>query len=55
MVYWSMRTDLRMANELSIKRKVVAIGGCPFLLYLLIFIYTKAIDNFKTALNVVLL
>ena len=54
MVYWSMRNGSRVADELYIKRGVVGIGGFPFLLSLLVLLYSKASYDFEIASTLVL-
>jgi len=54
MVHWSMRNGSRVADELYRKRGVVGIGGFPFLLSLLVLLYSKASYDFETASTLVL-
>jgi len=42
MVHRSMRIDSRVADEVYIKRGCLGVAGFPFLLSLLVFLYSKA-------------
>jgi len=54
MVHRSMRNGLRMADGLYIKRVLFGVGGFPFLLSLLILLYSKASYDFEIVWTVVL-
>jgi len=49
-----MRDGSRVADGLYIKRVLIGIGGFPFLLSLLVLLYSKASYDFETALTFVL-
>jgi len=54
MVHRSMRNGSRVADELYIKESVDGVGGFPFLLSLLVLLYSKASYDFETASTLVL-
>jgi len=54
MVHWSMRNGPRVADGLYIKRVLFGVGGFPFLLSLLVLLYSKASCDFETIPTLVL-
>ena len=54
MVHRSMRDGSWVADGLYIKRVLIGIGGFPFLLSLLVLLYSKASYDFETASTLVL-
>jgi len=54
MVHRSMRDGSWVADGLYIKRVLIGIGGFPFLLSLLVLLYSKASYDFETASTFVL-
>jgi hypothetical protein len=48
MVHRSMKDNSRVADELYIKRVLFGVGGFPFLLSLLVLLYSKASYGFET-------
>jgi len=51
MVHRSMRNCSTVADETVYKESVVGVGGCPFLLSLLVLLYSKASYDFETGLT----
>jgi len=54
MVHRSMRNGSRVADETVYKESVVGVGGFPFLLSLLVLLYSKASHDFEIASTLVL-
>jgi len=54
MVHRSMRNGSRVADETVYKESVVGVGGFPFLLSLLVLLYSKASYDFEIASTLVL-
>jgi len=54
MVHRSMRNGSRVADGLYIKRVLFGVGGFPFLLSLLVLLYSKARYDFERASTFVL-
>jgi len=54
MVHWSMRNDLRVAYEIVYNERSSGVGGIPFLLSVLILLYSKASYNCETDSTLVL-
>jgi len=53
MVHPSIRDGLRVEDKLYIKKRLFGVGGFPFLLSLVVLLYSNATDNLETGMTFV--